>query len=229
MGEKYRKIICPNGHASEVIGENDPLPRRCVLCRQQYLKNTKPIWCDIDGNELGGEKEAAIAEGDNLEIPKTVEQEDVPLSKVDFSHNGPGRRRRRTFFMDESSGIEEKISGEAVTDKEIKEMSIGIAVGNKYCLISGDYSIELSGEGILGRENKGKEVLAVNPLVSRKHCYYIVTMQRGLQIRDAGSLNGTFANTGEGRVAVSKDTGICLKSGDRLWLADMMFEVKKVG
>lgn len=64
-------------------------------------------------------------------------------------------------------------------------------------------------------------------LISREHCYFIVTKQKGLEIRDAGSMNGTFADTGSGRFAVDKETGVHLKNGDRLWLADMLFEVKE--
>lgn len=213
MEERYRKLICPNGHMSETIGENDPLPRRCIVCRQQYLKNTKPIWCDKYGNEI--KKEVTVINEANGEMSPEKKEQGLP-----------GRRRRRSSFLDESQE-EEAVKQDGVIP--VTATVVKKSAGNKFCLVTGDYSIELSGEGVLGREHLGKEILAVNQLISRKHCYYIVTMQRGLRIRDAGSLNGTYIDTGEGRVAVSQETDVCLKSGDRLWLADMLFEVKEVG
>ena len=32
MEERYRKIICPNGHYSDPIKENEPLPSVAVKC-----------------------------------------------------------------------------------------------------------------------------------------------------------------------------------------------------
>lgn len=205
MEERYRKLICPNGHSSEAIKEHDVLPRRCPICRQTYLKNTKPVWCDINGKEIEHNG------GNDF------------FSNMEPSGENAERRRRKTSFFDiqDSDG---KKTEEPVTDTF---SDTGTAEGIYY-LVSGDFCIELSGEGVLGREYTGKEILAVNRLVSRKHCFYIATMQRGLQIRDAGSLNGTFADTGAGRVAIGKDAGTGLKPGDKLWLADMLFEVREV-
>lgn len=212
MEERYRKLICPNGHSSEAIKENDVLPRRCPICRQTYLKNTKPVWCDINGNELEHE-----------ELRKSDNGENEFFSNMEPSKEKSEKRRRKTSFFDIQDS-KEKEPEEPVTDTF---SDTGTAEGIYY-LVSGDFCIELSGEGILGREYTGKEILAVNRLVSRKHCFYIATIQRGLQIRDAGSLNGTFADTGAGRVAIGKDAGTGLKPGDKLWLADMLFEVREV-
>ena len=224
MEERYRKLICPNGHASEAIGENDPLPRRCIVCRQQYLKNAKPIWCDKFGNEI--QETASDADKPNSEsLSEKTEIQKEEMNGFASMQGLSGRRRRRTSFLDEPQ------EAEPVQQDDTASVTATVisSVGNAFCLVSGDYSIELSGEGALGREHTGKEVLAVNQLVSRKHCYFIATMHRGLQIRDAGSLNGTYIDIGDGRVAVSKETGVNLKAGDKLWLADMLFEVKEVG
>lgn len=225
MEERYRKLICPNGHASEAIGENNPLPRRCIICRQQYLKNAKPIWCDKYGNEIK-EEVPVINEPNGELIPKKTEVQEEVMHDFASMQGLSGRRRRRTSFLDEPQD-EEVVQQDGVIP--VTAVAVERPARNTFCLVSGDYSIELTGEGVLGREHLGKEILGVNQLVSRKHCYFIATMQRGLQIRDAGSLNGTYIDTGNGRVAVSKETSVILKSGDKLWLADMLFEVKEVG
>ena len=226
MEERYRKIVCPNGHASEAIRENDPLPRRCTICRQQYLKNVKPIWCDKNGNvEEDVQKNATNADS-------AVQKESLCNSdrgKDAFTDMGAVqetvvRRRKRTSFLDAPKETNFHTNPAEASENVNERVAVSVAT---YYLKCGDYLIKLSGEGILGRENTGRECLAVDQLVSRAHCYYLVTDQLGLQIKDAGSLNGTFADTGEGRVAVSKDKSISLKKGDKLWLADMLFEIKE--
>lgn len=226
MQEKYRKIICPNGHASEAIRENEPLPRRCTVCRQQYLKNAKPIWCDKNGNvtEKTSENAGNVDAADRMGLSENYDRRNNSFTDIGSFQETVIRRRRRTSFLDDSREAEP--SAEQTTANENIDERTAVPT-MAYYLKSGDYSIELSGEGILGRENTGRECLAVNQLVSRVHCYYLVTNQRGLQITDAGSLNGTFADTGNGRVAVSKDKSTSLKAGDKLWLADMLFEVKE--
>ena len=227
MAEKYRKIICPNGHYSDAVKESNPLPRRCTICRQQYLRTSKPIWCNSQGEVL----EEGIIDSPVVEERKEDEMA-VVSGQRDFCYvgslgDGAARRRKRTPLLDDSHIS----SGAFVPENRVKEtinkVDKTIAQIPTYFLTSGDYSIALSGEGILGRDNIGRECMSVNHLVSRSHCFFIVTKQKGLEIRDAGSLNGTFVDTGNGRIAVSKTNGVYLKAGDRLWLADMLFEVKE--
>lgn len=227
MAEKYRKIICPNGHYSEAIKENNPLPRRCIVCRQQYLRTSKPIWCNANGEALEeGTQDYSVDEKKKDDDMAGAFERRV-ASDFDFGGEGSIRRRRKTSFFDNCETLGDVLVTED-REKEIDNKAEKMIVQPPmYFLISGDYFIELSGEGILGRDNIGRECMAVNNLVSRSHCYFIVTKQKGLEVRDAGSLNGTFVDCGNGRVAVGEKNSVYLKSGDRLWLADMLFEVKE--
>ena len=223
MEEKYRKIICPNGHSSAPVKENDPLPRRCVICRQQYLRTSRPVWCDKDGN---------ILESENAEQEYSQEIQTKNISEIPAGETSTRRRRKRSFLDEimetEESQIDETTGNENIVEELPETITLGAGLSSAaVCLQSGAVSIQLDGEGILGREKTGAEILAVDRLISREHCYFIVTKQKGLEIRDAGSMNGTFADTGSGRFAVDKETGVHQKNGDRLWLADMLFEVKE--
>ena len=222
MEERYRKIICPNGHYSDPIKENEPLPRRCIVCRQQYLKTSKPVWCDKDGNEIFTETNTKLtdSEKEDKNIGEVVRENSRKQHHFDIQIKDDEEhfvhRRRRTFEKDDKDNLQDFKKHELAEEKR-----------NVTVLKTGEMSITLEGEGILGRENQGAEILAVNRLGSRSHCYYIVTKQCGVLIRDAGSLNGTFADTGNGRVAVDQEKGVELKNGDKLWLADMLFEVRE--
>lgn len=226
MAEKYRKIICPNGHYSDAIKENNPIPRLCKVCGQQYLRNAKLIWCDTNGNtfEEDSNNSSSIPKDTGIE---TVISQQKEKPEVDIQEERIARRRRRNSFLYEPDETEQVVSTEEPQNERVGTVQKVDMELPAYCLTSGDYSIQLMGEGILGREHVGSECLAVNQFVSRSHCYYIVTKQKGLTIRDAGSLNGTFVDLGSGRVAVSQKEGVYLKAGDRLWLADMLFEVKE--
>lgn len=204
--------MCPNGHYSTPVKENEPLPRRCMICRQQYLRMTRPIWCDENGNELESREEDQEGKPDIR--PENENINETPVRK----------RKKRSFFNEIMENTQPEINKTPEDVEEAPEKKLSSA---KVVLQTGTLSITLEGEGILGRETTGAEILAVNRLVSRRHCYFIVTEQKGLEIRDAGSMNGTFADTGNGRFAVDGETGIHLKTGDRIWLADMLFEVKE--
>ena len=221
MEEKYRRIICPNGHYSMPVRENEPLPRRCRICRQQYLKVSKPVWCDKDGNEILNNSiddlyDIGQKEGQHKKINKITSPKDHNFEIQKEENPEPVRRRKRIFL------------GTEVDNVNVENVRSSTNTETIFLLQTGPLTITLKGEGIIGRENTGAEILSVNRLISREHCYFIVTKQKGLQIRDAGSMNGTYADTGCGRTAIDSITGTFLKNGDRLWLADMLFEVKEV-
>lgn len=171
-------------------------------------------------------------ESENAEQEYSQEIQTENISEIPAGETSTRRRRKRSFLNEimetEEGKIDEKAGNENIVEEspETNTLEPGLSSAS-VCLQSGALSIRLNGEGILGREKTGAEVLAVDRLVSREHCYFIVTKQKGLEIRDAGSMNGTFADTGNGRFAVDKETGVHLKNGDRLWLADMLFEVKE--
>lgn len=236
MEAKYRKIICPNGHESRPVSMNQTLPRRCETCGQLYLKTTKPIWCDAEGR--------TISEMTSEKIPED--------EKKDLEVDGGGRNRRRRLLEEEPvqpsvihrrrrQGVQPAVDEASAEEKETEIINgmnqpgqheeaerIGMmAEETEIVLQNGAATIPLTGEGILGREHEGKELFSVNRLISRSHCRYIVTQTKGLQISDAGSLNGTFVDTGEGRIAIGVNEKVYVRPGDRLWLADMLFEIKE--
>ena len=155
-------------------------------------------------------------ESENAEQEYSQEIQTKNISEIPAGETSTRRRRKRSFLDEimetEESQIDETTGNENIVEELPETITLGAGLSSAaVCLQSGAVSIQLDGEGILGREN----------------CYFIVTKQKGLEIRDAGSMNGTFADTGSGRFAVDKETGVHLKNGDRLWLADMLFEVKE--
>ena len=98
---------------------------------------------------------------------------------------------------------------------------------SEIALYNGGDCIEIpTGGGILGRESIGKEILGINPLVSRKHAY--IKIRNGIvQIRDEGSLNGTFVDDGSGRRRLIPHETVELKKGDRIWLANSVFAIEE--
>lgn len=85
--------------------------------------------------------------------------------------------------------------------------------------------IPISG-GILGREGIGREILGVNPLISRKHAY-IKIRNNTVLVRDEGSLNGTYVDDGTGRRKITPHETIELKKGDRIWLANCILVIEE--
>ena len=75
-------------------------------------------------------------------------------------------------------------------------------------------------EFIIGKELTSDGVLSVNPAVSRKHCR-IVNTGTECFVEDMGSKNGTFIN-GKGLLPGQPQR---LSSGDKLWIADMSFDI----
>lgn len=228
MSDKYRKIICPNGHVSIPIEESAPLPRRCHICRQMYLRSSKPIWCDINGNVL--QDDMSLSKKEDIRNVESKEEfqrgnqtHQVIFEEKEFSSNISVKRRKKRSF--DVTGNREIISKKNIENNPDKEDVLSVI----YILENGRCSLELKNEGTLGRESDDCECLAVDQLISREHCYYIATQYKGLLVRDAGSLNGTFADIGYGRIVVGQKENISLKPGDKLWLADMYFEVKIKG
>ncbi|XP_057318485.1 uncharacterized protein LOC130663333 [Microplitis mediator] len=58
-----------------------------------------------------------------------------------------------------------------------------------------------------GREKKNNDITIVGPLLSRRHCLFLVT-QRGLQILDLNSVNGIYINGNKIPVNTFKDIAI---------------------
>ena len=100
-----------------------------------------------------------------------------------------------------------------------------------FVLYSGGSRIEVPQHGcFLGREETGEEIFAMNLLVSRKHAFVEPVRDSGtmrLRVQDAGSLNGTFADAGDGRRQLQPGEEILLAPGSRLWLANQILVIKE--
>ena len=181
MESRYRKLRCPVGHYSKIFKEEEPLPRRCHICSRQYLKNEKPVWCDENGIEIV-ETERAVSQDPIFQAKGGKPEKNNTFTEVGIKQEDIIKRRKRVSFLEDNYQEEKDGNTHAETIDKLNNHV------TSYQLKSGDYYIQLVGEGILGREKTGKEYLAIDQYVSRSHCYYIVTEQNGLQIRDAGSM-----------------------------------------
>lgn len=104
--------------------------------------------------------------------------------------------------------------------------SVEKSSGKSYFLYCQGNRIEVPVRGgILGREEEclGHELFETNLLISRRHAR-VQNRESGLYIWDNNSMNGTYADIGQGRVRVSGEETV-LHNGDRLWLANQLLVV----
>ncbi len=86
-------------------------------------------------------------------------------------------------------------------------------------LTSGDRKLEITTENQwIGRNSFENHFLETNLAVSREHVSVRVEKGRGLAVTDYKSKNGTFVDTGNGKVKIDRNEEVILVPGNILWL-----------
>lgn len=231
----YRKMQCNAGHFSRAFAIDEVLPRRCPICNQPYDRRyNRPILCYEDGSvpevqaDIDYREKAAQTAGENME-EKAADTE-IP--------ENPGRGRRVPpqnlskdipAFSRRRSGMETKpVSGKADSMNPGVRIEQSRMTGKRVVLFSGGCKITIPDQGgYVGREELGKECFAVNPLISRRHAYIRVDHFGNLEVKDAGSLNGTYVDDGNGRRRLEPEETAMLKTGNTLWIANQILAVQE--
>ena len=81
--------------------------------------------------------------------------------------------------------------------------------------------------GYLGRQEIGGHVFYMNSLISRRHAYVRADRFGNLEVRDAGSLNGTYVDDGKGRRRLKDGETVLLEKGATLWLANQVLVLEE--
>ena len=253
----YRKMICSAGHESRVYAPEEPLPRRCPVCNQPYDRRLhRPVLCFADGS-VPGRQESVLPEAEEpahlvkeepaaavREVPDASPEEEPEFNVTDgFASGGvSGMRGRRMPVPDagqtegfrrgrtESAGSQRPVREAGMRQAGMRQAAYDSQISG-FVLYSGGSRIEVPQHGcFLGREETGEEILAMNMLVSRKHAFVEPVRDSGtmrLRVQDAGSLNGTFADAGDGRRQLLPGEDILLAPGSRLWLANQVLVIKE--
>ena len=231
----YRKMQCNAGHFSRAFAVDEVLPRRCPVCNQPYDRRyNRPILCYEDGSvpEVQADSDcletAAQAAGENME-EKAADTEILESP-------GRGRRVPPQNPSDDMSAFSRRRSGIKTNPASGKSdgMNPGVRseqsrmTGKRVVLFSGGCKITIPDQGgYVGREELGKECFAVNPLISRRHAYVRVDHFGNLEVKDAGSLNGTYVDDGNGRRRLEPEETAMLKAGNTLWIANQVLAVQE--
>lgn len=140
-------------------------------------------------------------------------------------------RRRRTEFAEDLRGRHtETADSSPYVSSPGRNIYQNTGRNARLFLYCGGVKIPVPVEGAyLGRDMLGAECMKMNRLVSRKHAYVMDNQFGSLQIRDAGSLNGTYVDDGTGRRKLESGENVELKAGSKIWLADQIFIVEEDG
>lgn len=140
MEEKYRKIIMSQRTFQCSVKENDHLPRRCVICRQQYLRTSRPVWCDKDGN---------ILESENAEQEYSQEIQTKNISEIPAGETSTRRRRKRSFLDEimetEESQIDETTGNENIVEELPETITLGAGLSSAAVCLQSRRSIDPTG------------------------------------------------------------------------------------
>lgn len=207
----FRKMQCNAGHFTKAFAADEMLPRRCPICGQPYDRRyNRPIMCYEDGSVPEEEVDRSSTESSEPYAEKTCEKEEI-VPNIPTPQNRIRRGRQIS-----SSNVPDHI----VTPGRRSEKRV--------VLFTGGFKIEIPEYGgFLGREEMGKDYLKANLLVSKKHAYVEADYFGNLHVRDAGSLNGTYVDDGNGRRQLKTDETAVLKAGNTLWLANQIFAVEE--
>lgn len=220
----FRKMQCNAGHFSKAFAADEMLPRRCPICGQPYDRRyNRPIMCYEDGS---------VPEEDNGEVCK---EESEPQAESVFESTLENTYKENTYkkeeMMQEIPNPQNQIRrGRQISGLNAPDHTVSTVKRSerRVVLYTGGFKIEIPEYGgCLGREELGKECLQANLLVSKKHAYVEADYFGNLHVRDAGSLNGTYVDDGNGRRPLKTDETAVLKAGNRLWLADQIFVVEE--
>ena len=230
---KYLKMRCNAGHETRPYAKGEKLPKRCPVCNQPYDRRyNRPIYCYQDGS-VPKEKENASDEGKNSDSLMEKVDEELPIKKSICTQKNSLRRGRSLVVNDIHSinterGRKSSIFNEqdTITDVQINDNSDS---STKIGLFNGGDCIAISTEGgYLGRDEQGQEFLKMNPLISRKHAYVKINPNGTIQVRDEGSLNGTYIDNGKGRIKLKPHETVDLKIGDTIWLANHILAIEEI-
>lgn len=233
---KYRKMRCNLGHVTEPYPEGIALPRRCPECKQLYdRKFNKPILCYADGSV----PKESVEDESNEEIHFADIQVESNNSYVEYDNTDRSRRGRRPSQL-ETYEVALELSnrrrerqnspkwGTELGTYEREHLVIQNKSMKKRVLYGGGEKIEIPEYGAcLGREELGKEYFYMNQLVSRKHAYVKADNGGNIQVKDAGSLNGTYIDDGTGRRRLKVGETAVLSIGAKIWIANQMLVVEE--
>ena len=234
---KYLKMRCNAGHETRPYAKGEKIPKRCPVCNQPYDRRyNRPIYCCQDGSVPEENGSAEEKHSDNL-VEKVDKESQVKKSieSVKSTQNNSSRRGRSLVVNDIHSinterGRKYSIINEQVTNTD-GQVKINDTFENntKIGLFNGGDCIALSKEGgFLGREEQGQEFLKMYPLISRKHAYVQIDPNGTIQVRDEGSLNGTYIDNGKGRIKLKPHETVNLKIGDTIWLANYVLAIEEI-
>ena len=232
---KYLKMRCNAGHETRPYAKGEKLPKRCPVCNQPYDRRyNRPIYCYQDGS-VPKEKENASDEGKNSDSLMEKVDEELPIKKSICTQNNSLRRGRSLAVNDTHSVYNpERGRKSSIINKQDTDTSVLIRNSNsekitKVGLFNGGDCIIISNEGgYLGREEQGQEFLKLNPLISRKHAYVKINHFGKIQVKDEGSLNGTYIDDGDGRRKLKPYETVELKIGDTIWLANHILAIEEI-
>lgn len=248
----YFKRICSSGHSSPVVPDGMLLPRKCPICKEPYDARYHPrIRCNANGDtpenvedrqaENNATKNTSFSDKrDNEPDDKTINtdhQQDAGKSEKDNNGSSvPNYRQPFTPKRGRSVSVNEPTNPVSSSEKlHHGRQARTSSTSNPYaderttsiCLYSSGERIPIPHDGaILGRNGLGQEIFALNPLISRKHAFISINRFNEVQFRDEGSLNGSFADLGEGRIRLEPHTTITLSINTKIWLADQLLIIK---
>lgn len=236
---KYRKMICNAGHETRPYSEGETLPKRCPVCNQPYDRRyNRPIFCYQDGTvpEENANADDKKNDTDNLR-EKVDEDSSMKKSKEPLlSNQNNSLRRGRSLAVNDTHSVYNPERGRksSIINEQDTDTSVLIRNSNsekitKVGLFNGGDCIIVSNEGgYLGREEQGQEFLKLNPLISRKHVYVKINHFGKIQVKDEGSLNGTYIDDGDGRRKLKPYETVELKIGDTIWLANHILAIEEI-
>lgn len=236
---KYRKMICNAGHETRPYSEGEILPKRCPVCNQPYDRRyNRPVFCYQDGTVPKEDVNADDKKKDTDNLREKVD-EDSSMKKskepLMSNQNNPLRRGRSLAVNDTHAvynperGRKSSINNERDTDTSDLMRNSNSGNITKVGLFNGGDCIIISNEGgYLGREGQGQEFLKLNPLISRKHAYVKINHFGKIQVKDEGSLNGTYIDDGDGRRKLKPYETVELKIGDTIWLANHILAIEEI-
>ena len=236
---KYRKMICNAGHETRPYSEGEILPKRCPVCNQPYDRRyNRPIFCYQDGT-VPEENENVDDEKKNTDDLREKVDENSSMKKSKeslMSTQTNSLRRGRSLVVNDTHSVYNPDRGRKASIINEQDANSSVRMHNsnsenitKVGLFNGGDCIVLSNEGgYLGREEEGQEFLKMDPLISRRHAYVKINHFGKIQVKDEGSLNGTYIDVGGGRRKLKPYETVELKIGDTIWLANYILAIEEI-
>lgn len=236
---KYRKMICNAGHETRPYSEGEILPKRCPVCNQPYDRRyNRPIFCCQDGTVPEEKENTDDKKNNNDDLKEKMDKESLMEKSKEplMSTQNNSLRRGRSLGVNDTHSVYKHDRGRKFTIINEQDDNTSDRIHNsnsenitKIGLFNGGDCIVLSNEGgYLGREEEGQEFLKMDPLISRRHAYVKINHFRKIQVKDEGSLNGTYIDDGGGRRKLKPYETVELKIGDTIWLANYILAIEEI-